>query len=201
MTFNQHVRTELLAQRAKLTKLGVRHGMAERELSLRGAWPKDAYQGLQNTLVETMSLLAQFNHLLPQMPPNWRKALLLRTRMCDPIFLGDVLAVISMTSSALRAATPLPQITPGPLIAKYHMNRYKGLDLPKDPAEVHDDMPTFVTVEVLESDNYMRYALGVSTIYALMSRLDSIVVVCKTLLGENYHIDNLRFTETIQLMA
>lgn len=201
MQFNQHVRAQILDQRAKLTKLGVRHAMAKKELSLRGAWPEDAYQGLQNTLVETMSLLAQFNHLLPQMPPNWRKALLLRTRMCDALFLGDVLAVISMASSALRAATPLPQITPGPLIAKYHMNRYKGIELPRDPAEVHEDMPTLVTADVLASDDYMRYALGVSTIYALMSRLDGMVVVCKTLLGENYHISNLRLADTIQLMA
>lgn len=193
MAFNQHIRGELLRGRAKLTKLGVRHANAKKELSIRGRWPEDSYQGLLNTLVETMSLLAQFNHVLPQMDPKWRKALLLRTRMCDPLFLGDVLAVISMTSSALRASTPLPQITPGPLIAKYvshktcpttcsqqHMNRYKGLDLPIDPAEHHDDLPSHVTADVLESEDYMRYALGVSTIYALMSRLDSVVVVCKT---------------------
>ncbi|KLT41025.1 hypothetical protein CC85DRAFT_297212 [Cutaneotrichosporon oleaginosum] len=200
MEFNQHVRAELLSQRAKLTKLGMRHEFAQKELSLRGRWPKDVYAGLQSTLVETMSLLAMFNHLLPQMPPTWRKALLLRTRMCDPLFLGDVLAVISMTSSALRAATPLPQITPGPLIAKYHMNRYKGVELP-DPAEGWEGMPTHVTADVLQSDDYMRYALGVSTIYALMSRLDSIVVVCKTLLGENYHIENLKLVETAQMIA
>ncbi|GMK54562.1 hypothetical protein CspeluHIS016_0111480 [Cutaneotrichosporon spelunceum] len=200
MEFNQHVRAEILTQRSKLTKLGMRHDFARKEFSLRGRWPKDAYAGLQAVLVETMSLLAMFNHLLPQMPPTWRKALLLRTRMCDPIFLGDVFAVISMTSSALRAAAPLPQITPGPLIAKYHMNRYKGVDLP-DPAEEWEGMPTHVTAEVLQSDDYMRYAVGVSTIYALMSRLDSIVVVCKTLLGENYHIENLRLVETSQLMA
>lgn len=119
MTFNQHIRGELLRARAKLTKLGVRHGSAKKEISIRGMWPEESYLGLLNTLVETMSLLAQFNHVLPQMSPEWRKALLLRTRMADPLFLGDVLAVISMTSSALRAGTPLPQITPGPLIAKY----------------------------------------------------------------------------------
>ncbi|BEI80174.1 hypothetical protein CcaverHIS002_0107030 [Cutaneotrichosporon cavernicola] len=200
MEFNQHVRAELLKQRAKLTKLGMRHEFAQKELSLRGTWPKDAYGGLQAILVETMSLLAMFNHLLPQMPPTWRKALLLRTRMCDPLFLGDVLAVISMTSSALRAAAPLPQITPGPLVAKYHMNRYKGVELP-DPAEGWEGMPTHVTAEVLQSDDYMRYALGVSTIYALMTRLDSIVAVCKTLLGENYHIENLKLMETAQVIA
>jgi hypothetical protein len=60
------------------------------------------------------------------------------------------------------------------------MNKYKGLDLPLDPAGGYDDAPTLVTVEVLESDDYMRYALGVATVYALMSRLDGLVAVCKT---------------------
>jgi hypothetical protein len=80
------------------------------------------------------------------------------------------------------------------------MNRYKGVEIP-DPAEGWEGMPDHVTAEVLQSDDYMRYALGVSTIYALMSRLDSIVVVCKTLLGENYHIENLKLVETAQVMA
>lgn len=33
---------------------------------------------------------------------------------------------------------------------------------------------------VLESDNYMRYALGITTTFSLISRLDRIVVICKT---------------------
>jgi hypothetical protein len=168
--------------------MGVRHVNASNELSVRGRWPQERYQGLLNTLVETMSLLAQLNHLLPQLDVRWRRALLARTRMADPLFLGDVLAVISMTSAAL---------TPGPLVAKYvscgtkrhierqdadgqHMNKYKGLDLPADPAHHYqEDLPTHVTVEVLESDDYMRYALGVTVSYALMARLDAMVVACK----------------------
>lgn len=122
MGHNQRIRGELLRARAKLTKLGVRHANAKKEFSLRGRWPEERYQGLLTTLVETMSLLAQFNHLLPQLDSRWRRALLARTRMSDPLFLGDVLAVISMTSSALKTAAPLPQITPGPLIAKYVSN-------------------------------------------------------------------------------
>lgn len=85
-------------------------------------------QGLLNVLVETMSLLAQLNHLLPQLDFKWRRALLARTRMSDPLFIGDVLAVISMTSAALKAAAPLPQITPGPLVAKY-VSRQRSVSL------------------------------------------------------------------------
>jgi hypothetical protein len=35
-------------------------------------------------------------------------------------------------------------------------------------------------VPVLESDNYMRYALGVTTTFSILSRLDRTVVICKT---------------------
>lgn len=76
------------------------------------------------------------------------------------------------------------------------MNKFKGLDVPLiDPAKEAcdaDDIPSVVTIEVLESEEYMRYALGVSTAYALMSRLDAIIVTCKSLLGENYHIANMK---------
>lgn len=76
------------------------------------------------------------------------------------------------------------------------MNKYKGLDAPLiDPAKLvcdEDDIPSVVTIEVLESEEYMRYALGVSTAYALMTRLDAIIVACKSLLGENYHIANMK---------
>lgn len=82
-----------------------------------------------------------------------------------------------------------------------HLNKYKGLDVPLlDPAKSacdEDDIPSFVTLEVLESEEYMRYALGVSTAYALMSRLDAIIVACKSLLGENYHIANMKLDGTM----
>jgi len=115
----QKNRKDLLKARTKLSKMGVRHANAAKELSLRGRWPQERYAGLLTALLETESLLAQLNHLLPQMDARWRRALMARTRMADPLFLGDVLAVISMTAAALKAATPLPQITPGPLVAKY----------------------------------------------------------------------------------
>lgn len=60
------------------------------------------------------------------------------------------------------------------------MNKYKGLDLPMDPAQQDEDLPALVTVDVLDSVEYMRYALGVTTVYALMARLDAIVAACKT---------------------
>jgi len=71
------------------------------------------------TLQELLSLLSQLNHVLAQLDRPWRRAMLERTRLCEPVFLGDVLAVISMCSTGLRSGTPLPQITPSPLIARF----------------------------------------------------------------------------------
>jgi hypothetical protein len=117
--WNPAIRKELVKTRTKIGSLGIRHNNAKKEFSIRGEWPEERYRGLMNTLIETMSLLSQLNHLLPQMDWKWRKAFLMRTRMNDPLFLGDVLAIISMSSTALRVGSPLPQITPGPLVAKY----------------------------------------------------------------------------------
>jgi hypothetical protein len=41
----------------------------------------------------------------------------------------------------------------------------------------------------------MRYALGITTTFSLLSRLDRTVVICKTLLGESYHISGLQFDQ------
>ncbi len=76
-------------------------------------------QALLDTLQDMLSLLSQLNHVLCQLDRPWRKALLDRTRLSDPVFLGDVLAVISLSSNALKAGTALPQITPSPLVARF----------------------------------------------------------------------------------
>lgn len=94
-----------------------------------------------------MSLLAQLNHVLPQLDRPWRKALLDRTRLSDLGFLGEVLAVITMCSSGLRSGTPLPQITPSPLVARFRLGKTKGVDLPADPHDHTGELPSLVTVE------------------------------------------------------
>ncbi|WVQ94336.1 hypothetical protein IAU59_001415 [Kwoniella sp. CBS 9459] len=189
------IRQNLITWRSKLNKLGARHGNASFEYSLRGQWPEERYRALLDTLQDTFSLLSQLNHVLTQLDKPWRKALLDRTRLSDPIFLGDVLSVLSMCSTALRAGTALPQITPSPLVARFRMGKTKGLDLPQDPTDPSSDLPSLVTVDVLESDNYLRYALGITTTFSLVARLDRIVVICKTLLGENFHISGLHLDQ------
>ncbi|OXG24105.1 hypothetical protein C361_02654 [Cryptococcus neoformans Tu259-1] len=193
---NDIIRHNLITWRSKLNKLGARHINATREYSLKGQWPEERYKALFDTLQDLFSLLSQLNHVLTQLERPWRKALLDRTRLSDPAFLGDVMVVLSMCSTTLRAGTPLPQITPSPLVARFGMGKTKGLDLPHESSDHSGELPSLVTVDVLESENYMRYALGITTTFSLISRLDRIVVICKTLLGENYHIAGLHLEQT-----
>jgi hypothetical protein len=37
----------------------------------------------------------------------------------------------------------------------------------------------------------MRYALAISTTFSLLARLDRILITCKTLLGESYHVSGI----------
>lgn len=76
-------------------------------------------QALLEALQDLLSLLSQLNHVLVGLDKPWRRAVLERTRLSDPVFLGDLLAVITMCSTALRTGTALPQITPSPLVARF----------------------------------------------------------------------------------
>lgn len=112
-----------------------------------------------------------------------------RTRLSDSAFLGDVLAVISMCAAALDSENPLPQITPCPLVSRFRMGKVRGVDIPTD---VSEELPSLVTMEgkrsrqrvklisVLESEKYMRYALGITTTFSILARLDRTMIICKT---------------------
>ncbi len=95
------------------------------------------HKALHDVCVDMVALLSQMHHVMAGMPYPWRRALLERVKLLDHRFLGECLAVISksgtarvrlsgtevgfyvaMCSTSLRAGTPLPQITPGPLVER-----------------------------------------------------------------------------------
>ncbi|KAL7418186.1 hypothetical protein BDY24DRAFT_437656 [Mrakia frigida] len=195
----EHLRIEknLIAMKKKLNQFGLRHHSMSYEISLRGPWPLDRYEALKATLADLTALLSQFQFVLTTLRPGWRRALLKRTRLMDVRFLGDVLAVISLCATCLRSASPLPQITPCPLIERY-LERHHGLriDMDYDESVHHEEesggVPRHVTAEVLESIEYCNFAVGCATAFAIVGRLDRLMVISKTLLGETFHIDGLR---------
>jgi hypothetical protein len=99
--------------------MAARHQNALHEYSFKGRWPEERYQALQTAVSDLLALLAQLRHVYLQLDRPWRKALLERTRLNDLRFLGDVLAVLTMSGTALRSGTALPQITPSPLVERF----------------------------------------------------------------------------------
>ncbi|CAK5277324.1 unnamed protein product [Mycena citricolor] len=99
---------------------------------------------------------------------------------------GDVLAVISMISTALRTGNALPQITPCPLVDRFQ-TQY-GLQVIHKDSEEDYGLPRTLTLETLQNEQYLNFCVGVSTAYGIMTRLDRLMVTVKEIVGEQYHI-------------
>jgi hypothetical protein len=160
------------------------------EFSLRGKWPAERYQRIIELQIQISNLLSQLTTVLEQMEPAWAQAFLKRTRLSDADFQGDVLAVISLISSSLRAGHPLPQVTPCPLLNRF-MQRPHGLNIVHEESEEDFGLPKVLTEETLESLQYLIFSVGVSTAFGIVTRLDMLMVAVKELVGEQYHIDGI----------
>ncbi|KAG9311166.1 hypothetical protein JVU11DRAFT_8233 [Chiua virens] len=157
------------------------------EFSLRGKWPAERYQRILELQVQILNLLSQLTSVLEQMEPAWTLAFLKRTRLSDADFQGDVLAVMSLISSSLRTGNPLPQVTPSPLLNRF-MERHHGLNVVHEESEEDFGLPKVLTEETLESLQYLTFSVGVATAFAIVMRLDKLMVAVKELVGEHYHI-------------
>ncbi|CDZ98776.1 Predicted membrane protein [Phaffia rhodozyma] len=199
----EHARIEgnLIAVKKKLNQLELRHKAVTYEISFRGTWPIERYTALKSVLSDIVTLMNQLHFIMGVMDPAWKKALLIRTRLSDPRFMGDVLAVISLCSTALQSKSPLPQITPCPLVERY-LERRHGLLVVDDENIDHRDVtqenekayprfkgvPRRVTVDILKSEEYLRFSMACATCFALVGRFDKMMLICKTLLGETFHL-------------
>ncbi|KAG1836030.1 hypothetical protein DFJ58DRAFT_191501 [Suillus subalutaceus] len=134
--------------------------------------------------------LCHLRSIVHHLEPAWAYAFLRRTRMLDSDFQGDVLAVISLISNALRTGSPLPQITPCPLLDRF-MIRHHGLNVVHEESEDNYGLPRMLTVETLENLQYLTFCVGVSTTFGIITRLDRLMVAVKELVGEQYHIDGV----------
>jgi len=110
-----------------------------------------------------------------------------------------------MISTALRTGTPLPQITPCPLLDRFLL-KYHGLNVIHREAEEDYGLPRNLTKETLENEQYMyvcfldsscdkqltsscrMFCVGVSTAFGIVSRLDKLMMAAKEIVGEQYHI-------------
>ena len=190
------VRKRLIAIRAKLRRLSMISVNVSYEFSLRGRWPAARYRELFDVQMQISKLLQHCLAVLERLGPAYSIALLRRTRFLDPRFLGDVVSVISMCSTALKTGEPLPQITPCPLVDRF-MDTPHGFNayLPTQEGMAHTawdeilaTLPSKITLSMLEDEEYMTFSVGVATLFGLVVRIDKLCIAVKELVGESYAV-------------
>lgn len=61
-----------------------------------------------------------------------------------------------MISTALRSGTPLPQVTPCPLLDRFVINQHRGLNVTMENDDESDfGLPKKLTLETLENEQYL----------------------------------------------
>ncbi|OBZ78595.1 Uncharacterized protein C57A7.05 [Grifola frondosa] len=196
----------LVAIRMKLKRSLVLKANVIYEFSLRGRWPAERYHkilGIQMYVVSNVSknfadyapreiayLLSHLMSVAEHLEPAWSRAFLRRTRLLDSDFQGDVLAVISMVSTALRTGNPLPQITPCPLLDRFMIFTH-GLNVIRQEADDDYGLPRTMTIDTLENEQYLCFCVGVTTAFGIVLRLDKLMLATKELVGEQYHIHGI----------
>lgn len=179
----------LLAIRRKLKRSLMVKENVTYELSLRGRWPAERYQKILDIQLQLTYLLSHLLSVIEELEPIWVQAFLKRTRLLDPDFEGDVLAVISLISTTLKTGIPLPQVTPCPLLNRF-IERHHGFGVVQE-SEDELGLPKNITIETLESLQYLTFCVGISTVFAIVTRLDRLMMATKELVGEQYHIDGM----------
>ncbi|KAF9483730.1 hypothetical protein BDN70DRAFT_956980 [Pholiota conissans] len=188
----QDIVSSLLAVRNKLKKSATLNTNVIYEFSLRGRWPAERYQKIADLQMALAYSLSHLMSVLEHIEPSWSRAFLQRTRFMDPDFQGDILAVISMVSLSLRTGTPLPQITPCPLIDRF-MLKYHGLDVIHKDSEEDYGLPRTLSLDTLRNEQYLMFSVGISTAYGIINRLDRLMLAVKEVVGEQYHIHGVGF--------
>ncbi|ORY69419.1 hypothetical protein BCR35DRAFT_307980 [Leucosporidium creatinivorum] len=164
----------LTTLRAKVAKTNARKGMIKWEVSLRGPWPEEHYNALQNLQMELLDLLGQLFGVFAALDSKWTKALLHRSQFSNPHFLGDMLNAFQLISTALEHGTSLPMMY-NPLLERFlkspeteQAHRPYAFDVVLGETEV-DGLPTHVNLETICSLDYLRFSCGISQCYAIVN--------------------------------
>lgn len=123
-------------------------------------------------------------------------ALLHRSQFSNPRFLGELLSSFQLISTSLKGRTPLPFIF-NPLLERFLKpatvvgpGHPYGFDVSIAADEIQG-IPLHVDLATIESIEYMKFSCGISIAYAIVNRIDRLMVISKTLLGETYIVHGL----------
>ncbi|KAE8239564.1 hypothetical protein A4X13_0g8141 [Tilletia indica] len=187
----------LMAVRAKLRRLAVVQGHTGYELGIRGPWPKEQYAQLNATQMEISKLLSHLVLMIERLHQAQKQPLMQQTRFLDPVFLGDCISIFYMTSTALRSAMPLPQLTAAPLVHRFLMldselaqRETWRADHRIQRSENEDTFgfPKHFCSELLEDETFMTLSVAMTTGFGILLRLDRLMVCAKALVGEGYPV-------------
>jgi len=181
---------DLVAVRMKLSRSRALSRNVIYEYALRGKWPAKRYSKILELQMEIAYLLSHLRVVTEHLDVEWSKAFLRRTRFLESDFQGDVLAVLCLISTALRTGMPLPQVTPCPLLDRF-ISQHPGLHVLRVELEDEYGLPRHLTIDTLENEQYLYFSVGAATAFGIVTRLDSLMLATKELVGEQYHIRGL----------
>ncbi|SCZ92065.1 BZ3500_MvSof-1268-A1-R1_Chr5-3g08313 [Microbotryum saponariae] len=182
----------LAALRTKISKTTASKMMVRFEWSWAGQWPEQHYTSLQSLQMEMLDSFGQLLSVLASLDKKWTKAMLHRSQLSNPQFLGDMLTTFQLISSALRDGTQLPMIY-NPLLERFlkspetrEAHRQYGFEIALNEEDEVEGIPSHVTLETICSIEYLRFSCGISQVYAIVNRLDRLMFITKALVGEHY---------------
>lgn len=184
---------QLLAVRSKIRRLALLKASISYEWSLRGKWPLHRYNELERMELRVLRLITHAVTIHDSLEPAYSRALLDRTHFLDPLFLAgaytprtvkrfthlsssDCIVILSMCTTSLRTAQPLPLIVPV-LIDRY-LSRSQGFkvrkvfsssdstygDQEQEGAAQRPDplagLPQTITFDTLNDLQYQTFAVG-----------------------------------------
>ncbi|KAJ6556814.1 hypothetical protein DFH09DRAFT_987191 [Mycena vulgaris] len=155
--------------------------LAKWEGSIRGKWPAAEYTKLVNVQVEMIASLAQLGSSLGHLEKEWRSTFLHSSKVLNPNFIADVMAVFSLISQSLRTGEPMHQVLPTSLVDRlfYHHGRMRTPAVP-----LADGTASTMDVEGIKSLSYMYYASSIVAVYQLLRSVDELHLITKDLCGE-----------------
>ncbi|KAJ7032645.1 hypothetical protein C8F04DRAFT_650188, partial [Mycena alexandri] len=120
---------------------------------------------------------------LGHLETGWRVMFLRNSKVLNPGFIADVMAVFSLISQSLRTGEPMHQVIPMNLLDRlFYHDAHGHARTPLVPPEGFNGQP--VDVEGIKSVSYMYYASSIVAVYQLLHSLDELHVITKDLCGE-----------------
>ncbi|KAJ7160023.1 hypothetical protein C8R43DRAFT_1064102 [Mycena crocata] len=159
--------------------------LARWEGSIRGKWPAAQYMQLVDIQADMVASLAQLGSSLGYLEKEWRLTFLHSSKVLNPHFIADVMAVFALISQSLRTGEPMHQVVPSSLLDRlfYHDAAHQ----PRSPVVAVDATGRrgkVVDVAGIKSLSYMYYASSVVAVYQLLRSLDELHRITKDLCGE-----------------